>query len=128
MKNLQYRHYKCFLHRELLQLKEVQNILIQIVKKARLIKFKKTDDLADFVRIFDKIIPNEFFGTSKHRKIYYRIIERVLTRSRYECIYVNWFVVGYDHTKVPWLNQKQKGDKNNCMRCIMEVSQFYYKK
>lgn len=110
-----------------MQLKEVQNILVQIIKKARLIQFKKTDDLVDFVRIFDKIIPNEFFGTSKHRKIFYRIIERVLTRSKYECIYVNWFVVGYDHTKVPWLSQKRKQDKNSSMRCIMEVSQFLIK-
>lgn len=112
------------LDRKLLQLTEVQNILVKIVKKARLIQFKRTDDLVDFIKVFDRIIPNEFFGTSKHRKIFYRIIERVLTRSKYECMYVNWFVVGYDYTKVPWLSQEQKLDRNNSMYCIMRVSKL----
>lgn len=97
-------------------------MLIEVVKKARQIQFKKTDDLQNFMQVFDKIIPNEFFGTSKHRKIFYNTIEKVLTRSRYECMYVNSFVVGYDYKKVPWLNKKQKLDKTICLFHIMTVS------
>lgn len=94
------------------------------MRRARLIQFKKTNDLTNFINVVDKIIPNEFFGTSRHRKIFYRIIEKVLTRSKYECMYVNWFAVGYDHTKVPWLNEKQKENKDTSMYTIMIVSIF----
>lgn len=105
----------------MLQLRNVQDILIGIVKKARSVQLKKTDDKQHFLRLFDDIIPNEYFGTRKHRKIFYRIIEKVLTRSKHECMYVNWFAACYNHNKVPWLTDQQKEDRNGSLFCVMIV-------
>lgn len=104
-----------------MQFKELRDILIGIVKKARSVEFKKSDSLHDFLHLFDTLIPNEYFGTRKHRKVFYRIIAAILTRSKYECIYVNWFAVGFDHNKVPWLTEERKLDGHSSMVCIMTV-------
>lgn len=106
---------------EFLQLQKVQDILKQIVRKARLIQLRKSDDIGKFVQCFDRIIPNEYFGTRKHRKLFYKLIEKILTRSKHECVYNNEFVQGYDHNKISWLSDGQKEDRQHSMLCIMMV-------
>lgn len=110
----------------LLQFKKVLDILRDIAKKAKRVQISKNDNIEGFVELFNKIIPNEYFGTRKHRKLFYRFIEKILTRSKHECIYVEWLAFGYDHTKIPWLTDRQKENKNASLFFIMIVSHCTY--
>lgn len=69
-----------------------------------------------------KIIPLEYFGTNKHRKLFFEIVNRILTRSAHECVYKQHLAEGYDSKKVPWLSEFQ--EEPTCANLIMKVSQL----
>lgn len=67
----------------------------------------------------NKIIPLEYFGTQQHRKLFFEIINRILTRSAHECVYKQHLAQGYDITKVPWLPELQD---QTCEKLLIKVS------
>lgn len=101
----------------------VREILINITKMARQVNLSKVSNPQNILSVFDDIIPNEYFGIKAHRKIFYNVISKILTRSQHQCIYLNSFAVGYDHTKVPWLISLHH-DRHRCMLYIVKVNRW----
>ncbi|XP_050310566.1 uncharacterized protein LOC126746361 isoform X2 [Anthonomus grandis grandis] len=51
-----------------------------------------------------KIIPNIYFGSSRNRTQFNKIVNRILTQSYGECVHLSFLIQGFNLDSVPWLD------------------------
>lgn len=92
---------------DLIQLNSILNLMLKNLRSVKSVKCKSP---VKILKLLDVIIPNDYFGTTRHRKLFYHVVNKILTQSCYECVYSSALIKGYNCTSVPWLSGI-KGEK-----------------
>lgn len=110
------------------QLRQLQLIFVTVAKNARKVNSDVRNYTSDFFRLLDKIIPNEYFGSLKNRKEFYKIVKKILTQSRLECIYVSALVKSFNVDEVPWMqNELEKSAQMVYLQKVRTSYTFFNK-
>lgn len=56
------------------------------------------------LKLICKIIPMEYFGSLKNRKLFLWVVKRILTQTKGECIHLYTLKKGYDLDTILWFN------------------------
>ncbi|VEN56431.1 unnamed protein product [Callosobruchus maculatus] len=87
--------------------KSLGNLIESFLYNLRRIRRSDQYELEDLKieEILNKIIANDFFGSIKNRKKFYRVVEKITTQSFDECIYRKELWQDYD-LHMEWLDHK----------------------
>lgn len=67
-------------------------------------------DMKHVLKAICEIVPIEYFGSSKNRKLFLWVVKRILTQTKGECIHLWALKKGYDLDDIPWFNKN--GDRS----------------
>lgn len=62
------------------------------------------------LKVICEIIPMEYFGNTKNRKLFLWVVKRILTQTKGECIHLYALKKGYNLDDIPWFNKN--GDRS----------------
>ncbi|XP_008199630.2 telomerase reverse transcriptase isoform X1 [Tribolium castaneum] len=79
------------------------SILNIALKNFRLCKKHKTKKPVQILTLLQEIIPKSYFGTTTNLKRFYKVVEKILTQSSFECIHLSVLHKCYDYDAIPWL-------------------------
>ncbi|KAJ3646642.1 hypothetical protein Zmor_024219 [Zophobas morio] len=126
--NLQYNNF---------DLTHLNNIINITLKNLRKTKNSETNLSFKILKLLDKIIPDDYFGNKLHRRLFYRIVDNILTQSAFECIYSSTLIKGYNCECIPWLSEikcqltkttlLKKANKFLLEYVVKPIVVFYYK-
>lgn len=102
----------------LINLRNLNRYEIQTVYD--IMKDTKRNDLRKITTLLLLIIPEEYFGNNKNILQFARLCKRIMTRSRFECIYEQQLSMNFDLTVIDWL-----ADVKNKKLALNEVSNSY---
>lgn len=86
-------------------------MFLDIENNEKACRMENVTCLQDVQRLINKIIPDDYFGNSKNRNAFGKIVERILTMSTHECVYKIFLVQGFDCDRIKWLIECSGGKK-----------------
>lgn len=84
----------------------VKNLLTNIYNNVYIFyhPVANTVSTPDIIRSLSLIIPLEYFGNSYNRKIFMKIVKRIMTQIRGECIHECVLFERFSYEAIPWIN------------------------
>lgn len=80
----------------------------------------KSNEYIDIPEMLNEVIPFEYFGTKKNKRLFHRIVSRILLRSTNECIYLKMLYDNFEFWRIPWLIEFREDDVK-CRKYLLEV-------
>ncbi|XP_044258393.1 uncharacterized protein LOC123007257 isoform X2 [Tribolium madens] len=112
------------------------SVLNTVLENLRVFKREKTKKPVKILKLLDKIIPKSYFGTTSNRKRFYKVVEKILTQSRFECMHLSVLYKYYDYDEIPWLKDFEPNIQHKILQqhnlflldyVVKPLIAFYYK-
>ncbi|KAJ8968180.1 hypothetical protein NQ314_002439 [Rhamnusium bicolor] len=104
--------------------KPFEIMLNRICERSRRIKIlESVYSEVKITKILDEVIGNDYFGTTQNRKRFYHLVNKIITQSRFECVYKSVLSKGYNINSISWLQEENLDEKGS--RALLEKTNLY---